>query len=238
MSKKTKTTEKPDDPPAIVGARLRLLRNTADLTILDFVKLSGISHPSISYWENGRLGHPIKPKSLKKIRDGFQKIGLEVTGNWLLKGELPIPTYKDILIPWEPSHPKLDTIAETPAPENKLPVDTHLATVFADEMKLFDRLEQSIMTKVDHAYLKPFLDRGDFVGGIWQSPEDLTEPTICIFRIDNNLHIGCLKKRKKKNYFDIFYPKNKIAPEPSVPELKNVQLDKVAPVTRVWRLSL
>jgi transcriptional regulator with XRE-family HTH domain len=200
-----------NDPPVIIGKRLRILRRLAGLTIAEFAALADVSSPSVSYWENGQINSPIKPKSMVRVLNGLSKVGIDVSERWLRRGEGSLPTYQGemIVVPQHENGPE-------PAPDQIVDVSTQLAAILADEIKLFTSVSHAVITKVDHDALSPFLAHGDLVGGIWQPASNLTEETVCIFRLNNKLQVHCLK-----------------------PDSADITaLEKIAPVLRVWRLTI
>lgn len=219
--------------PAAIGRRLKILRNAAKLTISELGALAGISNPSISYWENGQINNPIKSKSMAKLLEAFKKSGIEVDEKWLRtgSGDLPIAQNQVLEGVMHPPLPSPLTLQPTLSAASNLATQdssTQLATILSEEIKLFASLEQAVITKIDHSRLSPYLDKGDWVGGIWQSATRSIEEQICIFFWNEQLHVACLKTTSKAFHFDVFYSKDDNA-------IQNLFLEKIAPVIRVWR---
>jgi transcriptional regulator with XRE-family HTH domain len=192
--------------PVIMGRRLRYLRNLARLTIIDFATIAGVSNPSISYWENGQINHPIKSKSMTKVIDGFNKVGIDVTERWLRTGEGELPSFRGSVIHLEERDIEPIATRRNPLGEDQpLDLKLQLNAILPAEMKLFVAIELSVVAKVDHCQLAPFINKGDLVGGIWQQASLIIEPTICIFKRNNQLEVAGIKRSKKPEKFDIFY---------------------------------
>ncbi|HEX4044626.1 MAG TPA: helix-turn-helix transcriptional regulator, partial [Gammaproteobacteria bacterium] len=146
-----------DGSAEAVGKRLRILRDTAGLTLQEFCKASGVSYPSLSYWENALIVSPLKPKSMAKVIHGFKKIGIEVSEEWLRYGKGHLPLFKGA--PLELEETDSLTIVDL---KNFHTVDnTQLARIFSEETKLFASLEQAVIFKVDHSKMVPFIEKGD-----------------------------------------------------------------------------
>lgn len=223
--------------PIILGRRLRYLRNLARLTIIDFAALAGVSNPSISYWENGQIDHPIKAKSMAKVIDGFKKVGIEVSEQWLRTGEGELPSFRGGIIPLEERDIEpIITKRNILGADEPLDIKMHLNVILGDEMKLFTSIELSVVAKVEHGQLYPFISKGDLVGGIWQQASYIVSPTICILKRNNQLEVVGIKRSCKPEKFDIFYVDNSL--DHSHESEIGVSLYKVAPIFRIWRLPI
>lgn len=218
--------------PVILGRRLRYLRKIVRLTIIEFAGLADISSPSISYWENGQIDHPIKPKSMRKVIEGFKKVGIEVSERWLRTGEGDLPLHRGALIRLEERDIEPLAVKVRNDQENSFDVKMQLTKLFSEEVRLFTAIDLAVVTKVDHMHLMPFIKEGDFVGGVWQQACFLTEPTICIFKLNNQLKVAGIKPSQDKERFDIFYCQTQAQQEST---LTPVSFYKVAPIFRIWR---
>ncbi|HEX4045423.1 MAG TPA: helix-turn-helix transcriptional regulator [Gammaproteobacteria bacterium] len=217
-----------DGSAEAIGKRLRVLRDTAGLTLQEFCKTSGVSYPSLSYWENALIISPLKPKSMEKVIHGFKKIGIDVSEEWLRYGKGTLPTLNgEPLKLEEERNLNPDNIKTFPAVDN-----TQLARIFAEETKLFASLKQAVILKVDHSRMMPFFEKGDHVGGIWQPASTLIDTTVSIFQLKGNLHVAYIKKSAKENLFKISYlvDENKKNEQSQL-----ITLESIAPVIRIWR---
>jgi transcriptional regulator with XRE-family HTH domain len=227
----------PSNSPVILGRRLRHLRKIVGLTIVEFAELAHISSPSISYWENGQINHPIKPKSMRKVIEGFKKVGMEVDERWFRTGEGDLPRYKGGLIRLEERDVEPLGANSLSEKEDVFDAKTRLTQLVSEEIKLFTSLDSTVVIRVEHVHLMPFIKPGDFVGGVWQQSVFLTELTICIFQWKHQLRVAGIKSSQDTDRFEVFFDQI-----PNQEENKSksmiVPLPKVAPVVRIWRLPI
>jgi transcriptional regulator with XRE-family HTH domain len=210
-----------------MGKRLRLLRETANLTIMEFSKLAGVSYPSISYWENGTSS--ITTEKMEQLITCYEQLGFNIDEKWIRRGENNPPTYHGKMIRWEPEEESSTSISPSHSTLAPIDLSTQLATILAEEMRLFTALDQAVIVKIDHSYLAPYFDKGDHVGGLWQPAAGIhfIEPTVCIFNWNSQLHVACLEKSKDEDKFIISYNKSLSS--------SHTGLDKIAPISRLWR---
>lgn len=224
-----------NNSPIAIGKRLKALRIIAKLKRVDLATMANVSKPSITYWEHGQINSPIKSKSMAKMLGAFKKAGIIITERWLRTGEGELPTYEDgtAVVFKEELLPFIAGHKETAPALKRTDIATNLATIFSEEIKLFAALEQAVMLKVEHNGLAPYIEKGDLVGGIWQPGLNVTREKVCIFSINNQLQVGCIKKRTEENLFDLIYtnPAHGITGSTT----SSLFLEEVAPVLRVWR---
>lgn len=144
------------ESPEAIAQRLINLRNAAGLSREDVAK-HGIKSPSLRSWE---MGHrTIKWRTAEALAAVFNKHGVVCTAEWILRGE------------------GRDPIA--------------IASQFTDEayiLKEIYRFEStyanSIVAQVEDHCMSPWLNKGDFVGGIFLDFEDKEKfvNQVCIVR--------------------------------------------------------
>lgn len=220
----------------LLGKRLRYLRKLAQLSIIEFAGLADVSNPSVSYWENGQIERPIRSKSMTKIIQGFKQVGIQVTERWLRTGEGELPSYKGEVIQLEEQDIDPNIYHMQANKEVSLDANLQLTKIVSEEIKLFTSVSLSIVAKVEHSRLMPFVSEGDLVGGIWQKACFLTEPTIGIIKLNNQLTVAGITPTEEAERFALFYFQTSHQAWPKA-ETELVSLYKVAPVLRVWRLA-
>jgi transcriptional regulator with XRE-family HTH domain len=215
-----------EDTAYAIGKRLRFIRKAAGLKREDLAAKAEVSRASISYWEHGKVNSPIKSKSLNKLLNAFSEVGLEVTEKWLKEGLGESPRYEGKLL--LTNYPE-----EININNEKLKSDTtiQLASIFSDEIKLFTTIPQTVILKINHSNFLPFIDKGDLVGGIWQSSQLLSEPSLCIIETNGQLDLSYVKKSSKEGALNIYNNYSSINEK----SYTTAYLDKLAPIIRLWR---
>jgi transcriptional regulator with XRE-family HTH domain len=221
-----------NNPALLLGKRLRYLRKLAQLSIVDFAGLADVSNPSMSYWENGQIGRPIRAKSMTKILQGFKRVGIQVTERWLRTGEGEFPSYKGEVVQLEEEEDP--TCLASIDKEESLDTSFPLTQIAANEIKLFMSVPLTVVVKVEHSLLMPFVNQGDLIGGIWQKASSLIEPTMGIVKLNNQLTVAGIKPSEEADQFAIFYFQA-LNQAWLKAQTELVSLYKVAPILRVWR---
>jgi transcriptional regulator with XRE-family HTH domain len=218
-----------DNSRVAIGKRLAHLRKMAKLKRDELAKLADVTGTSISLWENAKSSGPMSVRSMQKILGAFKKSGILATEEWLKGGigDMPQKIIAPILIENASDFDHLT--------ENHLERDTllKLAANLSEEIQKFTSISHlSAITKIDHNHFAPFLEKGDFVGGVWQPSTALKEPKVCIVLLENGLNVGYVEKSKKDNLFNIKYNLN----DPHhISGINNVILKNIAPILRIWK---
>lgn len=218
-----------DNSRVAIGRRLAYLRKMARLKRDELAKLADVTGTSISLWENAKSSGPMSVRSMQKILGAFKKSGISATEEWLKGGigDVPQKIIAPILVE---KTSDLDLLTE-----NHLEKDTllKLAANLSEEIQKFTSVSPlSAITKMDHNHFSPFLEKGDFVGGVWQSSSALKESKICIIQLENSLSVGYVEKSKKNNLFNIKYNLNDSY---NTEGMNNITLKNVAPILRIWK---
>lgn len=217
---------KNDSSAKAMGARLRYVRKLAHLKRKDLAQRASVGETTISYWEHATFGSSkMTNRSMEKILKAVREAGVECSDRWLREGSGAPPQ----LMTRKPSIPNLMGLSE----EHDL--ITRLISNLNEEVKLFASLSSAIVvSKVDIPYMLPAFEEGDIVGGLWQSSANLKTERMCIVHINDELQIRRVKPGSQPGLFSLSYlnyAPNQIEPF----EIKDVPLEKVAPIIRVWR---
>jgi transcriptional regulator with XRE-family HTH domain len=213
-----------DESAVAVGRRLKRLRLMAGLTRDALAQEADVGITSISYWEHAKPHYnPMKPRSAIKVLEAVRRAGVECSERWLLTGVGPAPR----LISGQPFDAALlDGDNET----------LNLAATLVDkELQLFTASSPLAVTiQMEHNCMSPVIEKGDIVGGIWQAATSLNTEKICIVPVTEILQVRRVKKGTIENTYQLSY----LAYDPAenTPfELKDIRLEKVAPIIRLWR---
>ena len=223
-----------------LGLRIKFLRKeVAKVKLLDFAEKALVNKNTLSLWENGKLlSRPIQDGHMSNLIKAFKHYGIEVTERWLRTGEGQAPIYKGK--PIVPHDIHSDTNENLISKDfyadksiNIKPSEEEKFKVFIDEIKLFtSAVKQSVVTKIDHSEMLPMVDKGDWVGGIWEENPNLMEERICILElISGQLHVALVKKAEQESLFQLRYFSN-------MEQYKTIQTQniiRIAPVVRIWR---
>lgn len=220
-----------DESLQAVGRRLKRLRLMAGLNRAQLAELAGAGVTSISIWENA-AGNAMTDKSADKIISALKERGVTCSKEWLLKG---------IGIDPQVTLTKQGTIAaniEQAAEQVIGQLSPQTIAVLQEEIKLFAHSNPlAVVIKVEHDGMKPFIQKGDVVGGIWQQATRMRFNTdeICIVEMDGKLDVRNIRNGTKESLFHISY----ISYNPNliVPfNLQDMLLTRVALLKRLWRL--
>jgi transcriptional regulator with XRE-family HTH domain len=218
-----------DSSPYAIGKRLRFLRNMAGLKRKALADMAQVTPTSISLWEHGKASGIMTPRSMSKILEALKNTGIKSSEHWLRTGIGEDP----LLLPKSDKDEKPFVIQEEQ--EEKLSIK--LATSISEEIKLFTSLSHlAVILKIDRASFFPLLEKGDWVGGIWQPATTLKEEKICIIKLNEQLQVAYLKKRNDGN-IDVCTEFTKLpAHDDNLSESFNpVFLEIIAPIIRIWR---
>lgn len=202
------------------GARLRRIREMANLTSQELANRTGFSRQSVSYWENGSqngLSFQGAEASIRVVRE--QSIVCEFA--WLWKGE------------GEEPYSLLDRLGAEAA-EGDTTVLVCPDDERAKEIQLFKlNYENAAVLMVKNQTMKPIYQKEDWVGGRWRTltPKLIGQP--CIIEVDGVLQLRLVKKGDVDGYHFSFLTYSEEVREPF--ELADLNPEKVAPIIRVWR---
>lgn len=220
-----------DESLQAVARRLKRLRLMAGLNRAQLAELAGAGVTSISIWENA-AGNAMTDKSADKIISALKERGVTCSKEWLLKGSGTDP---------QVTLTKQGTIAaniEQAAEQVIGQLSPQTIVALQEEIKLFAHSNPlAVIIKVEHDGMKPFIQKGDVVGGIWQqvARTQFNADEICILEMDGKLDIRNIRSGTKEGLFHvsyISYNSNLIAPF----SLQDALLTRIAPLKRLWRL--
>lgn len=217
-----------DISAAAVGKRLRHVRKLANLSREELAELAEVGRTSISYWEHAtNESSQMTPRSMAKVIQALSKKEVECTERWLRTGTGPAPKHI--------SEINENQLINDRSTAEKTNLSTQLIANLSDEIKRFTSINNlAVITKIDTNSMNPALEKGDIVGGIWQSSTALETEKICIIEINQKLQVRRVKPDNNSGLFQVAfltYDSSQIEPF----ELKDIQLEKIAPIIRVWR---
>jgi len=211
-----------DESAAAVGKRLRRIRQMAGLKRSELAREAEVGKTSISYWEHAKSESSLMTAtSRKKILDTVRRHGVECTERWLLTGTGPEPKMA-VGQPLNPIEPILVDVLL----EGKQDI------TLADELRLFLSTSLTVVIKISDSSMLPLLGKGDLVGGIWLPGSNLLSERTCIVEINGKLQARCVR-RTTNNLFHLSYTAfdaNQSEPY----EIKDIHLERIAPITRIW----
>lgn len=220
-----------DESLQAVGRRLKRLRLMAGLNRAQLAELAGAGVTSISIWENA-AGNAMTDKSADKIISALKERGVTCSKEWLLNGSGTDP---------QVTLTKQGTIAantEQAAEQVIGQLAPQTIVALQEEIKLFAHSNPlAVIIKVEHDGMKPFIQKGDVLGGIWQQATwtQLNTDEFCIVEMDGKLDIRNIRSGTKEGLFNvsyIAYNSHLVAPF----NLQDMYLTKIAPLKRLWRL--
>jgi len=206
-----------DESAVAIGKRLKRLRQMAGLTRTELAEKATVGRTSLTYWEHAKA-NPMKPRNRAKILAAIKDAGVECSESWLLTGTgLP---------------PRI-ILQETPA---EYPITIPNTNENRDkEIKLFTSLHRlAVVITMENNCMAPVFEKGDTVGGVWQSPINLTSEKICIVQVEGKIQVRRVRNGSQQGQFHLAYlvcDPTEIEPF----ELKDFPLQKIAPVIRLWR---
>lgn len=140
------------------GRRVKLARNLSNLTRKDMFQRYGINPNTIHAWEKG--ANCLTEKNACKLFEAFRQEGLSITKEWLLYGEDP-------------------SFGHGPTLDEKNQELQDILNIRRD-LKIFNEVNyfrqnnaNSISTMITDEALSPLFCRGDYVGGVYLSRQDL-----------------------------------------------------------------
>ncbi len=214
-----------DTSAAAVGKRLRQVRKLANLSREELAELAEVGKTSISYWEHAtNESSQMTPRSMAKIIHALMKKEVECTERWLRTGTGSAPRH----INKSPLLNTSNTLAKTS-------LSDQLTANLSEEIQRFTSLSDlAVITKVDTNGMSPALEKGDVVGGIWQPSLTMETEKICIIEIQQKLQVRRVKPDHNSGLLQVAfltYDSNQSEPF----EIREVSVEKVAPIIRVWR---
>lgn len=213
-----------DDSATAVGKRLRRLRQMAGLSREGLAQEAEVGKSSITFWEHAKAKNPMTPRSRAKILGVIRAKGIDCNERWLLTG-LGIPP-----------RPSVTSLSSEQTASGSQPITQKLISVLDEEIKLFTSISEfAVIIKIDHASMSPILEKGDIVGGIWQSASTLVGEKICIIEVAGKLQIRKVKRSTQENHFSAAYIQYDPTLEYDPFVIDNLPLIRIAPIIRVWR---
>ena len=222
------------------GQRIRYLRDkVAKINMVTLAEKAEVNKNTLSCWENGNLTRPLLSKNIEKLIKAFSNYEIEVQERWLRAGEGEIPKYKGQPVEFNNSYLPLQmnhSFSEsTNYQKSAEAASFELAKNFIEEMQSFASIKDAVVTKIEHNGFAPMLEKGDWVGGIWQDSSLLLEEKLCIVEIKPGmLHTASITPATKSGLFNLSYLKDNFKLLERI-EKKNVPFDRIAPVLRLWR---
>ena len=202
-----------------LGLRLQRLRKMAGLSREALAQRAGVGATSIEYWEQARPGSALKERSRNKVVKALQEAGIAFELEWLLEGKGFGPFLR--------SETQLFKGAEPPAPYRS-PKEKEMALFLSHYSK-------AVTLCLKHNAMLPVAKSGDYVGGVWQAAELITEPALCLIKIsEEEVDLRQLRKSAEPNIFQARYLSfDANCAQPF--ELNEILLIEVAPLLRLWR---
>lgn len=225
-----------NDTSAIaVGKRLRYIRQMANLSREDLAQTANVGKTSISYWEHAtNETSTMTPRSMAKVMKSIRSAGVICTERWLRNGTGPGPRLIHELKTISPMLIELLPKEIFPVGMDKN-ISATLSEAVRDEVTHFIALDPSaIVMQVDTTDMCPVFEKDDLIGGVWQPAHTLKTEKSCILFLENSLQIRRVKPGEKDNTFHLHHLTADGKPE-GLFEIKDVILDKIAPITRLWR---
>jgi transcriptional regulator with XRE-family HTH domain len=207
-----------------VGERLKRLRNLAGLSRAKLAEEANVDKTSISFWEHAKRRTMSAP-SAEKVIQACKKFGVDCTLQWLLTG-----------MGQQPRLQFFQNEGDIKTNTDHLGKVSDQLTIIEDEIARFLSLsDMTVVSEITHSAMFPAFKIGDKVAGIWQKSEAVKETEFCIVMINHRLEVRCVTPSKKKNHFRLsFLAYDLTQSEPF--EISDVELEKIAPILRVWRL--
>ncbi len=219
-----------DTSTAAIGKRLRYARKLADLSREELARLAGVSTTSISYWEHANdESSKMTLKSMAKVLEALRESKVDCPERWLRAGIGHGP--KHIA---DSSLGHLTNDGGTIADNTLLSAAQPILNIGAEIQLFAAASDRAVITKVDTNCMSPALKQGDRVGGIWQPSTMLDKEDICIIDINGKMQIRRVIPTDKSGLFHIAYLTYDTGQSEPF-ELRDIVLEKVAPVIRVWR---
>jgi transcriptional regulator with XRE-family HTH domain len=212
-----------DSSVKAIGMRLRLARNMANLSRNQLAAKAEVAPNSVTSWEHGKNPGSMSQRNMKKIIDALQTSGVSISENWLKDGIGQVPQTS-----------KANKITSVAKMSGASPFE--MLSSINKEIELFTVLNNnSVIIQIKNNTMDPFFKIGDWVGGIWQESNTVENNQLCIIHLNNKLQVRWVKKASQEGVFDIsFHTIETDQPEPF--QIKNVPLNTVAPIIRVWRI--
>jgi transcriptional regulator with XRE-family HTH domain len=207
--------------PSLIGRakRLKVLRGMTGLKRDAFAEKAIVSKTSISYWENGR-NSGLSEAGAKKIIRAAMELGVHCELDWLLYDLGPPPQLID--------NDKEPTTTPILLPKPRIqPLDRE------QEIATFTGANSdAVVIDISDNALFPVYRKGDKVGGIWQAihPEEIHITEDYIVPIADSYELKRILSVGHNQHYDL-YDLN-YSPESVI---KNLPLERIAHVIRVWR---
>lgn len=187
-----------------VAERLKNLRNAIGLTRKEIEIIHNVKSPSLISWEKGhRIPKKDKAELLASV---FKNHGIPCTVDWILKGKGPDP---------------LEVAAQNPE-EAYLLKEVHRFQSFH---------KNSLIIQVEDQYMSPWINKGDFVGGVFVGLEEIERfvEQVCIVQTrDFGTRIRLVQKSDNDTSYNLISFSNK-------GDILNVELEAVARIVFLRR---
>lgn len=220
-----------ESTPKARGQRLRFLRKMSGLTLHKLAQKYGIGMSTIKYWECA-VNEGLSVKGAKKIISAMQKEGIQCSFMWLMHGVGTLPHILDVRCNnITPEMLANATVDHESVLEEEMSI--------AHEIKLFcDKINHSITLAIFDDGMEPHYHKGDNVGGKKIYGEEISNAIgkHCIVETEDG-QIFCRKIAPGSDIgmFNVYCinPHTSVSP----PNLYDVRLQSVAPISRVWKKS-
>jgi HTH-type transcriptional regulator, cell division transcriptional repressor len=211
--------------PKSRGQRLRFLRKMSGLTLQKLAQKYDIGMSTIKYWECA-VNEGLSAKGAKKIISAMQKEGIQCSFMWLMHGVGTLPHILDVRC-----------ASHTPPPIDDNDSSLIEEISVANEIEFFcNKIADAVTLAVFDDGMHPHYAHGDNVGGKRLYGENINSALgkHCIVETEDN-QIFCRKvapgsEPGKYNVYCV-NPNTSVNP----PNLYDVKLVSVAPISRVWK---
>jgi HTH-type transcriptional regulator, cell division transcriptional repressor len=208
--------------PKSRGQRLRFLRKMSGLTLHKLAKKYDMGMSTIKYWECA-INQGLSAKGAKKIVNAMHQEGIQCSFMWLMHGVGLAPQIIDVRY----NNPEFSR------KELSLPEEISIA----HEIALFcEKIIDAVTLAVYDDGMEPLFSVGDNVGGKRLFGENIVNAIgkNCIVETEEN-QILCRRISQGTNsgLFNLYCTNPHTAISP--PNLYDVKLLSVAPVTRLWK---
>ncbi len=209
-----------EDSPIARGLRLRKARNLTPLSSEQMAEALGYSRQTVSYWENGANGG-LTQKGAAKVVQLLKEHDIQCDMGWLLYGLGEITLQRAAKSNVDHTTKKKKTARSS--------------TPLSAEMDLFLQTHsEAVVVQLEHAFMQPFFDYEDWVGGCFLPMQKKLVGSVCIVKLKNRHEVRLIKEGNKKGTYNLIL--TNYSSDPRYPfELTNIQLLEAAPIIRVWK---
>lgn len=207
------------------GKRLRLIRKMSGLTLDDLSTKYSFGISTIKYWECAK-NQGLSSKGAKKIILAMQNEGVQCSYMWLMHGIGLPPQFVSLQVSGE-LNDGINIDQSTYEEEKSI---EHEISIFCEN------ISNSIALTIFDDGMEPFYSINDGVGGRRLGSEDLNRAVgkDCIVEtLDNKVLCRRVAEGNESGLFNLYCINHSTRSTP--PNLYDVKLKSVAPITRVWK---